>query len=108
MSEFAGTLRERILIEGRDYVRSAAGLRAERWRAVASCRAAIRPDGVGREVEADAISVLPRYQVTVRRRPELQVDQRLRWGSRSLRIRQIVDDPRLPDRLVLRCEEERA
>lgn len=107
MSEFAGTLREDIVIERRAEARTSAGLRLEVWEHVGRCRAAIRPDGWGAQEEGASLSALPRHRVSVRRRDGLQVDQRLRWGTRLLHVRQIIDDPRLPDRLILRCEEER-
>lgn len=107
MSEFAGTLRERILIECRVAARTPAGLRTEAWEKVASCRAAISPEGWGGQEEGAAMSASSRFRVTLRRRPDLAIDQRIRWGSRRLRVRQIHDDPRLPDRISLRCEEER-
>jgi hypothetical protein len=50
---------------------------------------------------------MPRYRVTVRKRPEFAIDQQVRWGGARLLVRQIVDNPLLPDRLVLRCEEQR-
>lgn len=107
MSEFAGTLREQIVIERRVDGRTSSGLRLDSWERVASCRAAIRSESWGAQEEAASLSALPRFRVVVRRRIGLQVDQRLRWGDRVLRVRQIVDDPGRPDRLVLKCEEER-
>ena len=108
MAEFAGTLRERIAIERPLAERTASGLSTGGWEHVASCSAAIRPEGNGPEAEAMSFSAMPRFRVTLRRRRELAVDQRLRWGDRHLMIRQIIDDPRTPDRLELRCEEVRA
>lgn len=107
MSEFAGTLRERIRIERRVESRSAAGLSNEEWEPVGECMAAIRSDGVGAEVEGGTLSRSNLYRVTLRRKKAVSIDQRVRWGARVLRVRQVVDDPGLPDRLILRCEEER-
>jgi head-tail adaptor len=55
-----------------------------------------------------ALSAMPKHRVTIRRRQGVVIDQRIRWGQRTLMIRQLLDDPRYPDRLVLRCEETRA
>lgn len=108
MGEFAGTLTERIAIERPLTARTAAGLPTGGWEPVVSCRAAIQPEGAGPESEAMSFSAMPRLRVTLRKRTGLSIDQRVRWGSRLLMIRQVIDDPRAPDRLVLRCEEVRA
>lgn len=72
-----------------------------------SCLAEIVAEGAGAADEAMSVSAMPRYRVTVRRQGEFSVDQQIRWRERRLLVRQIVDDPKLPDRLVLRCEEQR-
>jgi head-tail adaptor len=107
MSEFAGTLRERIRIERPVTKRTPTGLQESGWEPVATCLATITLEGVGAESEAMALSAMPRLRVTIRRRPGIAIDQRIRWRSQTLMIRQLLDDPRLHDRLVLRCEEAR-
>ena len=107
MTEFAGTLAQRIIIERPLGGRTASGLPTGQWEIAGSCRAAIEPEGAGPESEAMSLSVMPRFRVTLRKRSGLSIDQRLRWGERVLMIRQVVDDPRTPDRIVLRCEEAR-
>jgi len=72
-----------------------------------NCLADIVAEGAGAADEAMSVSAMPRYRVTVRRQSEFAVDQQIRWRGRRLLIWQIVDDPKLPDRLVLRCEEQR-
>jgi len=62
---------------------------------------------VGAESEGQALSSMPRYRVTVRRRDGIALDQRVRWNGRSLMVRQLLDDPRARDRIVMRCEEVR-
>ena len=108
MTEFAGTLRERIRIERQVTTRTATGVQQAGWEPVASCLAAVELEGVGAESEAMAFSAMARLRVTIRKRAGAAVDQRIRWGSRTLMVRQLLDDPRLPDRLKLRCEEVRA
>lgn len=108
MSEFAGKLRERIIIERPTTTRTPTGLQEAGWEPVARCLAAIALEGVGPESEGQALSAMPRLRVTIRRRVAIAIDQRIRWGARTLMIRQVLDDPRFPDRLVLRCEESRA
>jgi len=108
MSEFAGTLRERIAIDRPTTLRTPTGLQESGWEEIARCLAAIQLEGVGPESEGQAFSAMPKLRVTIRRRGGIGVDHRARWGTRVLMIRQLLDDPRYPDRLVLRCEEVRS
>lgn len=107
MSEFAGTLRERIAIDRPTTLRTPTGLQESGWEEVASCLAAIQLEGVGPESEGQALSAMPKLRVTIRRRDGIGIDQRVRWGTRTMMVRQLLDDPRYSDRLVLRCEEVR-
>lgn len=108
MKEFAGTLREHINIERPTTTRTPTGLQESGWEPVARCLAAIELEGVGPESEGQALSAMPRLRVTIRRREGVAIDQRIRWRARTLMVRQMLDDPRFQDRLVLRCEEVRA
>lgn len=108
MSEFAGTLRERIIIEAPNETRTLMGLSTEGWLPVARCLAAILPDGAGAEREGQALSAMPRFRVSIRPREGVAIDQRILWGKRVLMIRQLSDEPQRGDRIVMRCEEVRA
>jgi len=108
MMEFAGTLRERIVIEQPVSVRNAMGLQEPGWEQVCRCLASVVLDSVGAEAEAQALSAMPRFKVTVRWREGLALDQRVTWSGRTLMVRQMLDDPRARDRIVMRCEEVRA
>lgn len=108
MMEFAGTLRERIMLERPVAHRSAAGLREGGWEQFASCLAAVTLEGAGAEAEGMTLSAMPRYRVVVRMREDIAIDQRVRWKGRLLMVRQALFDPRLPDRLMLKCEEVRS
>ncbi|HKP35123.1 MAG TPA: head-tail adaptor protein [Sphingomicrobium sp.] len=108
MTEFAGTLRERVIIERPISSRNAMGLQEPGWEEVSRCLAAVVLETVGPESEAQALSAMPRYRVTIRKRDGVGLDQRIRWKSRSLMVRQLLDDPRAKDRIVMRCEEVRA
>lgn len=107
MSEFAGTLRERIVVEKPVSARTASGLQQPGWEPIARCLAAIVPDGIGALSEAQALSALPRFRVIMRRRGDVTVGQRIKWKERRMLVMQRVDDPRLPHRMLLRCEEIR-
>ena len=107
MSEFAGTLKERIIIQRPGEERTAMGLLTAGWEEVARCLAAIVPDGAGAEREAMALSAMPRFRVAIRLREGIAIDQRILWGKRVLMICQFNDDPRGRDRITMRCEEIR-
>jgi head-tail adaptor len=107
VNEFAGTLKERIIIERPADLRTASGLQTAGWEIVARCLAAIVAEGTGAEAEAMALSAMPRFRVTIRRRDGIAVGQRVIWGDRAMLVKQRIDDPRLPDRILLRCEEMR-
>jgi head-tail adaptor len=107
MSEFAGTLNERVRIEAPVAERTPMGVQAAGWEEVARCLAMIVAEGSGAESEGQALSAMARFRVTIRARDGIAVGQRVAWRGRRLLIRQRVDDPRLADRIVLRCEEMR-
>ncbi len=105
--EFAGTLRERVIIERPASLRNEMGLQEPGWEEVCRCPAAVTLESVGAESEAQALSSMPRYRVTIRKRDGIALDQRVRWNGRSLMVRQLLDDPRARDRITMRCEEVR-
>lgn len=106
-SEFAGTLRERVTIEQPVSLRNEMGLQVPGWERVCNCLASVALESVGPESEAQALSAMPRYRVTIRTRDGIALDQRVQWGGRLLMVRQLLDDPRAKDRIVMRCEEVR-
>jgi head-tail adaptor len=108
MTEFAGTLRERIVIESKVASRTPSGLQQDGWEAVASCFAAVALEGVGAESQGMALSAMSRVRVTIRKREGIAIDQRIRWGGRVLMIRQLLDDPQAKDRLTMLCDEVRS
>lgn len=107
MSEFAGTLKQRVRIERPVDLRTDSGLQQPGWEFVCDCLAAIVAEGAGAEAEAQALSAMPRYRVTIRARDGIAVGQRVAWGSRAMLVKQRIDDPATPDRILLRCEEVR-
>lgn len=107
MSEFAGTLKERIIVERPADLRTASGLQTAGWEPVTRCLAAIVAEGAGPEAEAQALSSMPRYRVTIRNRDGIAVGQRVLWGARAMLVKQRIDNPKFPDRILLRCEEMR-
>lgn len=108
MTEFAGTLRERIVIEQPISIRNEMGLQEPGWEEVCRCLASIELESIGQESEGQALSAMPRLRVTIRRREGIALDQRISWNARKLMVRQLLDDPRAKDRIAMRCEEVRA
>jgi head-tail adaptor len=106
--EFAGTLRERVLIERPISSRNAMGLQEPGWERVCSCLASVALESVGAESEAQALSAMPKFRVTIRERDGIAIGQRITWSGRKMMIRQMLDDPRAKDRIAMRCEEVRA
>lgn len=106
--EFAGTLSERIVIERSTSVRNDMGLQESAWLTVCCCLASVALESVGPESEAQALSAMARYRVTIRQREGIALDQRISWRGRKLMIRQLPDDPRAKDRIIMRCEEVRS
>jgi len=107
MNEFAGTLKQRIRIERPVDLRTDSGLQQPGWERVCDCLAAIVAEGTGAEAEAQALSAMPRYRVTIRCREGVAVGQRVVWETRAMLVKQRIDDPAAPDRILLRCEEVR-
>lgn len=105
--EFAGSLRERVLIERAISTRVDTGRAELDWESIAWCHAAVVPDGTGSEGEGMSLSAMPRFRVTIRAREGIAVDQRVSWRGRKMMVRQLHEDPRSKDRMLLRCEEVR-
>lgn len=108
MTEFAGTLRERVVIEQPVSLRNAMGLQEPGWQQVCACLASIALESVGAQAEGQALSAMPSYRVTIRQRDGIAIDQRVLWNDRTFVVRQLLDDPRTKDRIAMRCEEVRA
>ncbi len=72
------------------------------------CLASVVLESVGVESEAQALSAMPKFRVTIRQRDGIALDQRITWNSRKMMVRQLLNDPREKDRIVMRCEEVRA
>ncbi len=105
--EFTGRLRERVLIEqrqgNRDLLAGATGSYAyagEAW-------VALMPLMPGDLTQADALSAMPRWQVTMRKREGIGPGTRLTWRRKYLAVRGVISDPREPAQIVLMCEEVR-
>jgi head-tail adaptor len=105
--EFAGSLRERITIErrsgGRDMRAGATGAYlydGAAWAAVAP----LMPSSL---IAGDAISALPRWKVTMRKREGIGPSTRIVWRGRFLAVRAVESDPATPAQMILTTDEVR-
>jgi head-tail adaptor len=105
--ELAGALRERVSIERRLADRDIwAGARG-RWVYDGSAWVAVSPLAPGDPDAADALTALPRWRITMRKREGIGPQTRLVWRGRFLAVRSLISDPREPAQMVLSCEEQR-
>jgi head-tail adaptor len=105
--EFAGSLRERVLIETRVGNRDGLGGASGKYAYSGEAWAAFMPLVPGDLTLADARSSMPRWQVTMRKREGIDPRVRLTWRGKYLAVRQVVSDPREPAQMILTCEEIR-
>jgi head-tail adaptor len=105
--EFAGNLRERVLIETRMESRDGRGGATGKYAYAGEAWAALMPLVPADLSRADALSGLPRWSVTMRKREGIGPGVRLTWRSRYLSVRGVISDPREPAQMVLTCEELR-
>lgn len=101
--ELAGLLRERVVVEHWREARDAAGSDAGAWEGAGPAWAAIVPDGAGEPVLGAARRSGQGWRVTLRADARLGLASRLWWRGEVLSVRAVERDPRLPDRVVLRC-----
>lgn len=106
-AELAGILKERVLIEtrvgNRDTLAGAVGkyvYAGEAW-------AALTPIAPGALESGDALSALPRWRVTLRKREGIDLQTRFIWRNKFLAVRTVQADPRDASQMTLICEEAR-
>ena len=103
--EMAGALRERVAMETWVDDRDDAGGSTGYWHGRGMAFAAVVPDaGAVRAVVGEARRSTRRWRVTLRRPVDAGLTSRLIWQGLVLMVLAVEDDPRLPDRVVLRCE----
>ena len=107
MTELSGLLRERVTLERRLGNRDALGGAVGAYAYDGAAWAAVSPLIPADLTEAESLSALPRWQVTMRKREGVDLKTRLVWRGRFLGVRSVVSDPRDPARMVLTCQEKR-
>jgi len=105
--EFSGSLKERVAIEQRRAERDVLAGAMRGYTYDGAAWAAVAPLFPASLAEADALSALPRWQVTMRKREGIGPATRLVWRSRFLAVRSVLSDPREPAKMILTCEEMR-
>jgi head-tail adaptor len=105
--EFAGGLRERIVLETRLGSRDEKAGATGRYSYDGETWAALMPMMPANLTSANALSAMPRWQVTIRKREGIGLATRLTWRGKYLAVRGLLSDPRQPAQIVLTCEEVR-
>lgn len=105
--EFAGSLRERVLIETRLDNRDTLGGANGKYAYSGEAWAALMPMVPANLSQADSLRAMPGWQVIMRKREGIDPRVRLTWRGKYLAVRQVVSDPREPSHMVLTCEEVR-
>ena len=101
--ELTGTLTERVAIEHFVDSRDASGASVGNWQPAASAWAAVVPDGHGGGA-GEARRSARRWRVTLRAPSSVGLISRLIWRGEWLSVLAVEADPRMPDRVTLRCE----
>lgn len=107
VDELSGALSERVAVEVWTEGRDDAGAAVGHWAAQGFAWAAVVPEGGGGlegGVEGAARRSRRRWRVTLRAPLAVQLTSRLIWRNSILVVLAVENDPRLPDRVVLRCE----
>lgn len=106
-AELAGTLRERVAIETRVGTRDGLAGATGKYAYAGEAWASLMPAAPGAVDSGDALSSLPRWKVTMRKREGVGLQTRLIWRRKYLGVRAVKTDPREPALMVLTCEELR-
>ena len=105
--EFAGALRERVVIETRLGTRDSRAGAVGNYRYDGQVWAAVSPLIPADLTRADVLSAMPRWRVTLRKREGVGLGTRLTWRVKYLAVRAALSDPQTPAQMQLTCEEVR-
>ncbi len=103
--EWAGSLRERVILEKRLGGRDTLGGSSGPYAYIGEAWAAISPIAPGDLTAGESIRALPRWRVILRKRDFIDPSVRLVWRGKFLAVRAVVSDPREPAQMMLTCEE---
>lgn len=99
MSGFSGTLRERVSLLTPTATRDALGTDTRDWTFVTLVWASVAPAGQGAAFVGDARDGEPVWRVTMRPCP-VKVGDRIERTNGIILVREVIDDPSFPDRIV--------
>lgn len=102
---FAGGLRHRVVLSRPSGAQDRLGA-AQGWTEIGLAWAEVRPEGRGALFVGEARSGLLLWRVTLRAR-DIAVGDRIEAVGRTMIVREVLDDPALPDRVVTIAEEGR-
>lgn len=105
--EFSGALRDRVTIEQPNAARDPLGGRTGGYHYDGAAWAAVAPLLPTGLAVGHALSALPRWTVTLRKREGILPGTRIVWRGRFLHVRSVISDPARPAQMVLTCEEAR-
>lgn len=108
MAELAGQLSERVCFQRPTGGRNRAAASSDTWDVAAIRWAAVEPvarSGNASALDADTRHSLRQWRVTLRSGVDLNLDMRMLWREREMRLTGISADPRLADRLIVWAEE---
>jgi SPP1 family predicted phage head-tail adaptor len=100
-----GGLSERIAIDRRQGVADLSGGAAAAWVAVATVWAKVEARASGEDAAAEQRTALTRYEVTIRRRTDVNAGQRALWRGKALFIRGLRDNGPHEPYLTLNCDD---
>jgi head-tail adaptor len=106
VSEFAGGLTQRAVVQRRSTDRDDLGGADGPWTTLAQVWAALAPIAPAAWGEGDRPSANPRWRATLRATDVMPGD-RLQWRDAGFTVRSVERDPAAPDRLTLVLEEDR-
>ena len=105
--EFAGALRERIIIEKRLGSRDVRAGATGRYAYDGAVWASVMPLISGTLTQAESLSALPRWRVTMRKRENIGPWTRIWWRGRYLAVQSVMIDPAEPAQMVFIAEDVR-
>lgn len=101
----AGELRHRVTIQEASETVTSAGERSKTWNDVATVWAAIEPLTGRERWQAQQVMATATHRVRMRYRGDVDVENRLVYGSRVLDILQVINPDERGRELVIICAE---